>query len=98
MIPLPAAIIAVVAAFAPGFSPPVWNPVQVLGVGVVLCPGARPVAGGAADHGTGAGTTVGSLSSGVKAGPRVGPASREDFTRATDTFTAGSRGADGGGG
>jgi hypothetical protein len=46
MIPLPAAIIAVVAAFAPGFSPPVWNPVQVLGVGVVLCPGARPVAAG----------------------------------------------------
>lgn len=44
MTPLPEAIIAVIAAFAPLFSQPVWNHVQVLLTGAVLCQGSRTVA------------------------------------------------------
>lgn len=44
MLPLPAAIIAVLLPFAPVFSRPVWRHVQVLLVGAVLCRGARTVA------------------------------------------------------
>jgi hypothetical protein len=44
MLPLPAAIIAVLLPFAPVFSRPVWCHVQVLLVGAVLCRGPRTVA------------------------------------------------------
>ena len=43
MLPLPAAIIAVLLPFAPLFSRPVWRHVQVLLVGAVLCRGVRTV-------------------------------------------------------
>jgi hypothetical protein len=44
MLPLPAAIIAVLLPCAPMFSRPVWGHVQVLLVGAVLCRGPRTVA------------------------------------------------------
>ena len=44
MLPLPAAIIAVLRPFAPLFSRPVWRHAQVLLVGAVVCRGARTVA------------------------------------------------------
>ena len=44
MLPLPAAIIAVLLPFAPMFSRPVWRHVQVLLIGAVLCRGPRTMA------------------------------------------------------
>jgi hypothetical protein len=44
MLPLPAAIITVLLPFASVFSRPVWEHVQVLLVGAVLCRGPRTVA------------------------------------------------------
>lgn len=43
MLPLPEEIIAVLGAFGPLFSQPVWRHVQVLLIGTVLCRGARTV-------------------------------------------------------
>jgi hypothetical protein len=43
MLPLPEEIIAVLGAFGPLFSQPVWRDVQVLLIGTVLCRGARTV-------------------------------------------------------
>lgn len=44
MLPLPAAMIAVLRPFAPLFSRPVWRHAQVLLVGAGVCRGARTVA------------------------------------------------------
>ena len=61
MMPLPEAMIAILAPFAVLFTRPVWRHVQVLGVGALLRRGPRPVAaggGGAAGAGAGRGTAV----------------------------------------
>jgi hypothetical protein len=43
MLSLPTTCIRVMAVFAPGFSKPVWPPVNVLITGAILAPGRRTV-------------------------------------------------------
>ena len=82
MPPLPEAIITVISAFALLFSQPVWNHVQVLITGAVLCQGPHTVAAGLRVMGLGQERRFARYHRVLSRDRLVGSARRPDFTGA----------------
>jgi hypothetical protein len=78
---LPAEIILVFTPFAPLFSARVWRHAQVLLLGAILTPGARPVTAALRAMGGGGGAPFHERSSGPEPGEVVGPPRESDSAR-----------------